>query len=94
MQNSGTGGTLIVICERNITASATVVAFESLGTNTIGYGGATGGGSITIVTSNNYVPLNSSNYVRGGSNISLAQGKRGFGGTGSYRTFRLGTNNI
>jgi hypothetical protein len=94
MQNSGTGGTLIVICQKTIAASTAAVAFESLGTNTIGYGGPSGGGSITIVSSNNYAPANSSNYVKGGSNISLEKGKRGFGGTGSYRTFRLGTNNI
>lgn len=93
MQNSGTGGTLIVICARNIIIPNASV-FESLGTNTIGSGGPSGGGSITIVSSNILSFVNLSNFVKGGSNISVIQGKRGFGGTGSYRLFRLGTNNI
>ena len=82
---SGTGGSLIVICEGSLSGSGTLVSHGVDGTGTGGqvFGGATGGGSISV-----FYLTNPSSVVTVTANGGSA-GQAGAGGSGTARKLAL-----
>ncbi len=82
---SGTGGSLIVICEGSLSGSGSLVSNGVDGTGTGGqvFGGATGGGSISVFFLSN--PASAVTVTANGGSA----GQAGAGGTGTARKLAL-----
>ena len=85
---SGTGGTLIIIVEGQISGNGEFTSQGSTAGSWYANGGASGGGSITVLYNSLSPSFSFNSNVLGGNSAQMQ------GGRGSFRSFPLGENSI